>query len=272
MISPQLIIVCAYNNESKMIRSKLNLSREHSDKRFPFYTNKEKNIHLIESGPGHMASAIATTYAFTKTGCHTHTFFCNIGIAGGEFPLGELFQIHKIIENETQSNYYPHFYPHLPSTELITSTRPSKNYQNNQLMDMEGSGFYQACSKFVNNEQISLIKIVSDNSSSPFDKINIKKCDELFERNANDIEKHLKLIIELSKKENQIYTTPYLEEIIKLHHFTQYQKEKLHGLCLRAHALIPHINLLTLANQNKNAQNILHAIETKLNRIAVQWS
>ena len=267
-----VIIVCAFSHESKAIRTEFCLHRNHNDKLFPVYTNSNNTLYLIESGQSTIASAVAATYAFSITGSHEHTFLCNIGIAGGDYPLGSVFQINKITEQHQQQNHYPKFYSHLPSTRLQTVTLPSNDYKPDHVIDMEGSGFYQACSKLINHEQISLLKVVSDNPLSPHHLITPKHCHRLMQDSLHSIQKHISLLIEHSTKEYQLNNSAHVDTLLQRYHFSQYQRTQLIKLCRRWQALNPkHPPTEYLAPQ-MTPKIVIDTLEKKLNSLPVNWN
>ena len=149
---------------------------------------KNDKINLIITSEGKIKSAINTTLLLTKYKYPT----LNFGIAGSnKFDINKGFFIHKIVDTDTDFNYYPDFFKQ-NSTTLYTVSKPNKYYS---LVDMEGSGFFEACYKFLNVNEIMLYKIVSDTPTSPIKK-EIIPC--LIKNHINIIEE---LLVEFEKKE-----------------------------------------------------------------------
>jgi hypothetical protein len=116
------------------------------------YSNEK--INLIVTGSGKIKSAINTALLLSK---HL-TFSLNFGIAGSNrYEVGEGFFIHKIIDTDTMFEYYPDFFKN--SATLYTTSKIGKYFE---LVDLEGSGFFEASYKFLSVEKIALYKIVSD--------------------------------------------------------------------------------------------------------------
>ncbi len=154
-------IVIALKSEAEPIIDFFHLKKI-DDKKFQIFKNEK--ITLIISGIGKIESAIATTYLSPKPDC----ILINIGICGSpKHKKGELFQIKKIIDKSSAKVV------HLKSknifnTQSITCCDTSQNDKvnfKNTLVDMESFGFYKSAKKFVKDENIYLIKVVSDNIS-----------------------------------------------------------------------------------------------------------
>lgn len=176
---------------------------------FPIFVNKEQTIHLIISGVGKTKAAMATTFLHLFTGSQTTHCFLNIGIAGStEFPLGKCLIAHKIIEASTQRCWYPFvsLLKNKPQSVLVTHDTPQQVYPAAGLVDMEGSAFFQAASHYVTQEQIQIIKIVSDNDAHSLNKINQDSVKNLIKEN-------LPMIIEIVQYQMNMEQQTYLPEI-----------------------------------------------------------
>ena len=148
-----LNIITALKIEAKPIIKHFNL-KSHNE----IYRNNY--INLIITGSGKIKSAINTALLLNKFKYPT----LNIGIAGSnKHDINEGFYIHKIIDNDTGLNHYPDFFKE-NSEELVSISKPDKYFP---LVDMEGSGFFEAAYKFLNVEEIILYKIVSDTPKNP---------------------------------------------------------------------------------------------------------
>lgn len=178
---------------------------------FAVYVNKYKNIYLIISGVGKTKIAAATTFLYCLTGRKKYSCFLNIGISGSvEFVLGDAILIHKITEVSTHWRGYPFanhlHYPYLG--ELMTVSQPESNYPEKGLVDMEGAAFFQMASRFVTQEHIQLLKIVSDNAAYSFDLLDKKSVEMLIQKNIQSIEKLVNVLLALSEKSYPYYQPP----------------------------------------------------------------
>ncbi len=138
-------------------------------------------INLIITGQGKIKCAINTALLLKQYPFKT----LNFGIAGSSiYEINEGFFIQKIIDKDSKFEYYPDFFDKKSST-LYTISKPGIYYE---LTDMEGSGFFEACYKFLSVENIILYKIVSDTPQIPIKK---EKIAHLIKNHLNIIEKFL---------------------------------------------------------------------------------
>jgi len=201
-----LNIITALKIEAKPIIEKFNLKPQGE-----IYQNNY--INLIITGQGKIKSAINTALLLNKHPQKT----LNFGIAGSSiYKINEGFFVHKITDADSGFEYYPDFYK-LPHTSLYTVSKPGVYYT---LTDMEGSGFFEACYKFLSTEKIILYKIVSDNPDFP-----VKK-----EKIPHYIKSHIHIIEELlDKKEDDFFREieEYLNEAKKKMKLTKTQENRL---------------------------------------------
>jgi hypothetical protein len=88
----------------------------------------------------------------------------NIGICGSsKYNVNKGFFIHKIVDTDNNLEYYPDFFKE--NSEVLHTVSQINDYY--PLVDMEGSGFFEACYKFLNVNEIILYKIVSDTPTQP---------------------------------------------------------------------------------------------------------
>lgn len=169
-----IYIVCAFYHEARPFIERLNLSKTIGKTYFDKYDGN--NVSAVLSGIGKMNSAVATARLIPQNGVSEHDIIVNVGICGSQSDkTGSCFLINKLIDSDTNESLYPDIlfkHPFMERT-LITTSKPEYRPLNNRdkvdnqsedlLYDMEGSGFYEAASKFFSPHQIYLIKIVSDN-------------------------------------------------------------------------------------------------------------
>ena len=132
---------------------------------FPIYTNE--TIKLIISGIGKVQSASATTYLLQKYQAKKEDKIINIGTCTTikeSIMIGELFIISKMIDLATSSVY--HLNTKGTSITCVDKALDSNKGIKSPLADMESVGFYLAAKRFIKNEHIMLIKVVSDKTDS----------------------------------------------------------------------------------------------------------
>lgn len=167
-----LIFVCALFCEAESLIQHFDLKRVGNELPFPIYANGE--MQLIITGVGKMAAAIACAYLGGKYS-HMDVVWMNVGICGGQREIGTPFLAHKIFDEK--KSYFPSFVFPLPCQTLSLQTVdfPQKNISNDFLVDMEGLGFFAACSQFSSAEMIHCLKIVSDCDATILDKATVAK-------------------------------------------------------------------------------------------------
>lgn len=231
MKTGKLNIVVALAGEARLFLDRYRLSRIDNPSSYPLFTNKNRNIYLIVSGIGKVKSAAALSYLHAFSGAETHTCYLNAGIAGAwRHPLGELALAHKITDEASRKNFYP-----LPvlrgsiaSVAIVTVDKPIAMHQADAWVEMEAAGFHQAALNLVTQEQIYTLKIVSDNAEYPFSQVHAEQVIQLFQKNAENIEKIVQYLLEFSASENlQSAPSPYFSELVNRFHFTHYQRHQL---------------------------------------------
>lgn len=124
------------------------------------------HIFLIISGIGKINAAIALTYILSQQSIPTFSLLINVGIAGSwQYRCGDCFVIDKIIETASGRQFFlgPTKFNLLSKAELYTYDKPVLDgSQKKGVVDMEGSGFYQAATLMANSAQIMVFKVVSD--------------------------------------------------------------------------------------------------------------
>jgi hypothetical protein len=142
------------------------------------FVYKNEKINLIITGQGKIKSALNTALLLNRFKYPT----VNFGICGSNrHNINEGFFIHKITDTDSKLDYYPDFFKE-KSEEIFTVSRIGEYYT---LVDMESSGFFEACYKFLNVNEIVLYKIVSD---TPWQKPDIKAIPELIKSHIHILE------------------------------------------------------------------------------------
>ncbi|XDD43303.1 phosphorylase [Leptospira sp. WS60.C2] len=158
--------------------------------RFRIYQNETESI--IISGIGKMAMALAVSEFAQMLSKEERKQMkvWNLGIAGANEPgwkLGEFFWIHKIKDYASKKEFYPERIlssQFSKETHLTTFDRPVAKQEttNNflkltideladvSLIDMEGSGFFEAASLYFPLENMMIGKVVSDHLEGMFCK------------------------------------------------------------------------------------------------------
>ncbi|MCW7480762.1 phosphorylase [Leptospira kanakyensis] len=151
---------------------------------------QKDNHYIIISGTGKLSMALAVSeFAHTLSKPERNQMkVWNLGIAGSgrsEHKLGDFFWINKISDVSSSKDFYPDRILNSnfkKETNLKTFDRPvtkekqrdrfislnSEELENLNLVDMEGSGFFEATSLYFPLENIAVGKLVSDHLEGKF--------------------------------------------------------------------------------------------------------
>lgn len=160
---------------------------------------------LIVSGTGKTRAAVAAARAFNLFTAENSLTVLNCGVCGGAGgqPKGQAYLINKITDSGSGKCFYPDllFAHQLPEETLTTFERPVAAAQptapTSGLVDMEGSGFFEAASLFLPPSRIVLLKVV-------FDHLEDKafKAEEVGRAIDNNVEVIVEIINKLSAGES----------------------------------------------------------------------
>lgn len=162
-------IITALASEAIPVINYFKLKKDISYTKFDLFKNDE--LKLVLTGTGKVKSSIATTYLLVKDNPRPEDHILNLGISGTEnedYKIGQMFLINKIDDAASRKKFYPEtvFKHNLQEERLITFDKPVKKKDIINLppclVDMEGSGFYEAASIYFHAHRIHLLKIISD--------------------------------------------------------------------------------------------------------------
>lgn len=269
----EIVLVTALAAEAKPLVTTFNLKRQQQHTAFTVFKDPEQSLYLIVSGTGAFNAAAATAYMSHLLKQPKAACFCNIGIAGGLQPIGSLWQCHKIIDIATSHHYYPTVNHHqIASTNLHTTATVQDQYPANSLVDMEGSGFFHAAQHFTSTEQISLLKIISDNSDASRKNINANTIFDLITQNKLQITQHIQSLMSMSSEENHRRQLPqYYHEVIEAIHFTVSQQHQLKTLLKRWQQSFAAQSPLQVFI-TRDARQFLKSLRKRLHNADYHWS
>jgi adenosylhomocysteine nucleosidase len=226
---------------------------------YPLYSNENKN--LVITGPGKIRAAMATGWlgGFLRG---ASAVWLNMGIAGHRnAPLGNLYLSSKIQDFFSGDSIYPQLIIKAPWSRktCITVDQIEREYPQDSLYEMEAYGFAMAASRFATLEFIQTIKIISDNSALPIEKVQYKETEDLIKPHLFKIsefsENLVSLMLKSTEDEGELIA-PYLNKW----HFTTNQKNQLVGALRRLQAL----NLKISSIPCKNAAEVLIYLQNVL--------
>ena len=242
---------------------------------FPIYKNYDQSHWLIISGIGRDNSASATSYLYEKSNSSKYTSWINIGIAGGgKGNYGDICLVDKIVNNSDSKTNYPDVIKKSNFTrmELLTTDIPITDYKSKELIDMEGSAFFNIASKFCSKELIGIIKVISDGPLNDIKKLNKSKIFDLINSNLISILEIVAHYEKLSKNEKKRITKPDLFfQICEKWHFTVTQKYQLEYLVRRINNFEVNDNIMYFLKDSKNSKSVINVITEKIKNYEVDW-
>ena len=242
---------------------------------YPIFKNNEETHWLVLSGIGRHNSAAATSYLYTISKASKWTSWINLGIAGcGKGNYGDLCLVDKIVNNSSQITY-PTSIPktNLHRMELLTTDVPITDYLNQELIDMEGSAFYDIASKLTTRELIGIMKVISDGPSNQINDLNKFKINQLIKSNISKINKVVLYFEKLSLHENKIRKKPELfDDICSKWHFSTTQMHQLESLTRKLIIFNDKNDIMELIKGCKNSSSVITFLKSKINSNHINWS
>ena len=224
----KIFIYTALPCEAKPLVEHYNLKKDVTVQPFAVYLNHEICLTVTGLGKSAMAAGVAYSQALFAT-VECPVVILNIGIAGHkDYPLGSLFLIDKIIDVDSQRNYFPSVITSSSchTGSIQTFSKPQLNYNQSYLCDMEASAFYETAVRFSSSELIFCLKIISDNELSAVENIHPKQVAALITVHLATIELLLKHLA--AKAETLNTPEPKLfRQLIDRYHFTVNERMQL---------------------------------------------
>ncbi|MEX0325733.1 MAG: hypothetical protein AB3N33_06560 [Puniceicoccaceae bacterium] len=165
-----ILIVTALMVEARPVRDRLGLSALGSE---PFPVFSGKGATLVVSGTGALKSSAATAWAMARF--PDIRAAVNVGFAGAPAAISPLHRwhiIHSIRDQSSGRLYIPDILVRhgFPEASLLTCGQAVREDSGLEgLVDMEGSGFYEAARQFLSPDRIALLKWVSDHLGGKLD-------------------------------------------------------------------------------------------------------
>ena len=267
--------VVALKAEAEMILDEFNMNFDPEFTLFQVFRNFEKTRWLILSGIGRHNSAAATTYLYMISKASRSTSWINLGVAGrcnGHY--GDLCLANKI-SNNGFSNTYPASMPKVSfhKMNLFTTDVPLTDYTLHELIDMDGSAFYDITSKVSGRECSCLMKVISDGPNNNIEDLNKFKIREIIKLNIANIKTIVSYYEKLSMNQYQMIQQPkILSKILSQWHFSVSQKHRLENLIKRINILSKDEEITKLIKDCKNSRSVITILEEKILNTKVDWS
>ena len=227
--------VIALNCEAQPLINRYRLKAFTEKAPFRIYGND--TMRLVISGIGKVSASAATSYLYSLSDPSQHHTWLNVGLAGHRrLPLGEGILAHKITDSGTGKSWYPTCIFEAPcgSSCLETYDKVVEQYPPDALVDMEASGFYETACRFSTTEFIHSFKVISDNESSPLQKLDKKLGESLVKDQVEIINTLVSQLSELSLEEEALLQEPKnLNLFLSRWHFSVSERFRLISLLRR---------------------------------------
>ena len=268
--------VIALKEEAEIILDHFKLKVVDENTIFPIYKNEEETHWLILSGIGRSNAAASTAYLYLYSKASTHTSWINIGIAGSyKGNYGDLYLVDKISTYQRKKSTYPLTMPKtsLPKMHLFTSDFATSDYSYHELIDMEGSAFFDIASKLTSKEFICLMKVISDGPQNDIKKITKSKISNLIKENLLKIIDVIAYYERLSEEEFVITEKPKLFYKIKSKwHFSATQSYRLESLLRRIEIFCNNKVIEEKINLCETSNSVIYVLNSMIKKHLVNWS
>ena len=268
--------VIALKEEAQVILDYYKLKPINEKTIYPIYKNEEETHWLIICGIGRNNAAASTAYLYAYSNASNYTSWINIGIAGsGKGNYGDLYLVDKISTYQRRKSTYPSTVPKatLPKMNLFTSDIPISDYSTYELIDMEGSAFFDIASKLTSKEFICLMKVISDGPENDIKEITKSKISNLIKENLLKIIDVISYYERLSEEEFQIIDKPKLfNEIKSKWHFSATQSYRLETLLRRIEIFCNKKDIEKTIKNCETSNSVINVLNTKIKNNLVNWS
>ena len=268
--------VIALKEEAQVILDHYKLKLVNEKTVYPIYKNEEETHWLIICGIGRNNAAASTAYLYAYSNASQCTSWINIGIAGSDKGnYGDLYLVDKISNYQRKKSTYPLTLPKttLPKMHLFTSDFPVSDYSTYELIDMEGSAFFDIASKLTSKEFICLMKVISDGPKNDIKEITNSKISNLIKVNLFKIIDVVSYYERLSEEEFQIIDKPKLfNEIKSKWHFSATQSYRLETLLRRVQIFCNKKDIEKIINNCETSNSVINVLNSKIKNNLVNWS
>lgn len=254
--------------EAKPLIEHFKLKKELSIHAFSIYRNA--HLSLTVTGVGKSAMAAGVAYSLTLFPSPALPVLLNIGIAGHRTQtLGSVLAADKIIDQDSERNYYPQLVatPPCATHTIITVSRPQMEYPGESLYEMEAAAFYETAIRFSSSELIQCIKIISDNKSNPTEQIKAAQVSHWIQDALPIIEEYAQQLSQLAVL-NKPLATSHFADIIAQWHFSSHEQLQLKNLLNKRAILIPHQSLDLTGLSSGSGKRVLNYLRQEIDEHA----
>ena len=161
----------------------------------------------------------------------------------------------------------------MPKMHLFTSDIPISDYTSYELIDMEGSAFFDIASKLTSKEFICLMKVISDGPRYDIKGISKLKIANLIKVNLFKIIDVVSYYERISEEEFLIIDKPELFNDIKSKwHFSTTQSFKLETLLRRIENFCNKKEIEKIIKNCETSKSVINVLNLKIKNNLVNWS
>lgn len=255
---PAINVVIALPAEATSLVQHWRLKK--SNRPHPFQLFQCDDIRLVVTGIGKCNSAAATAWlaGINNDQRQRHSIWINIGIAGhGTQAIGTPVTASRVIDTATMQSWYPTLINNPMSKSVVkTVDRPTSQYDSNNTIDMEASGYYQTALRISTTELIQCYKVISDNSEHPLSTITPEHTKSLIGDNIPVIAAQLEILRSLANNSEVIDTSEFETLFHRQWQFSATQKNQLQRLLHRQLAIFGHCEHAQDVLQSTSGTNV----------------
>ena len=188
-------IISALKAEAEPLADYYGLKQDHSYG-YPFYGTDEMKIICTGIGRKNINDVLINFYE--RLPKNTKAQFVNIGIAGGkknEYKIGECFIIDNVYDDRSKKVFYLNnkLKSHCSTQNITTVSNPISNggFSYSTLVDMEAHEICSTISRLGLEDNLLIVKIVSDFMDINEKDISYNRVYDLVENNLNNINRLL---------------------------------------------------------------------------------
>jgi hypothetical protein len=211
-----IFLAFALHIEAQPYITKFNLKKVHNINNIRIYKNE--NIAAVITGTGVINAAAGLSGLFANYYENKDDIFINIGLAGGskENKIGEVFIINKIM-GINYDEYYPDISGHpFKESSLRTILRKDINKIETKegLLDLEVEGYYNVAQNYVYQNNIHIIKILSDYNDTRH--LNIEKIKNILKDTSEEVIEYIKVLDNIKCNHRPDFTEKEIKLIDKI--------------------------------------------------------
>ncbi len=183
-----LNIVVAWMAEARPLVEHFRLKPMSKKYGFRIFRNAEMN--LVVTGQGRAACAAGCAWLQAVVAADAGQPWLNVGIAGHrQMAIGSVVLAEQVVDAATGKYWrLPFSVDDIPSAGLLTVPVPDTSYRRREVVEMEASGFVEVVLRFTDRENITCLKVISDNADNPTDAFEPAQATRLIEANLDALE------------------------------------------------------------------------------------